>query len=74
MAKVKVSKLERPYHSGDWHDAPLKWTVQGPGAEVQDFSRKADAEEYAKLRRRNTAAEASRKFIQGHGWSAPNPI
>ncbi|AKF13639.1 hypothetical protein PHIN3_376 [Sinorhizobium phage phiN3] len=52
MTKIVVSKLAREIHDGDWHDAPLRWQVAGPGAEIQNFSTKKDALLYAKLRRK----------------------
>jgi hypothetical protein len=62
----KVEKLPVPERSGDWHDAPLKWKVVGPGAEVQKFSRKADAALYARIRgRRADMASAGRAYAVG---------
>lgn len=58
-----VEKLPRPEPSGDWHDPPLKWKVVGPGDEVQKFSRKADADMYARIRgRRADQAAAVRDY------------
>ncbi len=51
MEKLLIEPLPSPEHAGDWHDAPLKWIVRGPGAEVQKFSRKVDAALYRRLRR-----------------------
>jgi len=49
---VTVSKLARPQYSGDWHDKPLRWSVDGPRSECQKFSTKQDALQYARIRRR----------------------
>lgn len=49
--KITVARLEREIHEGDWHDAPSRWNVTGPGTEVQRFSRKVDALAYARVRR-----------------------
>ena len=43
--------VEAAFVPGDWHDKPLKWEVKGPAAEVQNFSTKANAIMYAKIRR-----------------------
>lgn len=51
MAKTIVSKLERAVHCGDWHDRPLRWQALTNGVERQLFATKADACEYARLRR-----------------------
>lgn len=47
--QLTVSKLPRPEHCGDWHDRPLRWIVTG--AEIQKFSTKRDAQQWAKCRR-----------------------
>ena len=61
---VTVSRLAEPQFSGDWHDKPLVWTVQGPSSEVQNFRTKAWALAYARLRRQsNSFDEAQRRFI-----------
>ena len=58
--KITVQKLETPVYSGDWHDPPLKWSVNGPGEEVQLFYTKANALMYKKVRpRAANMAEAS---------------
>lgn len=63
MKKVTVKKMACRELSGDWHDAPLKWTVDGPNTECQKFSTKKDALEYAKARRHSeTQQEAMKKF------------
>jgi hypothetical protein len=63
-SKVKVSRLENPYHAGDWHDPVLKWTVTGPNNERQDFSTKKDALLYAKCRRNSASfKEAGDKYL-----------
>lgn len=62
---VTVSALAVPYRDGDWHDKPLRHTVQGPGVDVQNFSTKKDALKYASIRRRAASqAEACRLFMQ----------
>jgi hypothetical protein len=40
---VKVSRMDKPQASGDWHDKPLRWIVTGPDSEVQKFATKKDA-------------------------------
>lgn len=52
MNKVTVTRMETPEHHGDWHDAPVKWQVKGPGKELQKFSTKKDATLYARIRRK----------------------
>lgn len=52
MTTIRIEKLERPEHQGDWHDKPLKWQAVGPGSEVQKFATKADATLYARIRRK----------------------
>ena len=65
MTTVTVSKLATPYHDGDWHDTPLRWTVIGPGKEVQNFSTKKDALKFASIRRKSPDyATASREFAK----------
>lgn len=51
---VRVEKLDKPEHCGDWHDKPLRWQVLGPRSECQKFSTKRDAQHYASIRRRKT--------------------
>lgn len=48
----RVSCLLRPYRDGDWHDPLTRYSVQGPGNEVQEFSTLKDANKYASIRRR----------------------
>ena len=36
--------------SGDWHDKPLRWAVNGPAGEVQKFSTRKEACRYKSLR------------------------
>lgn len=63
MKKITVQKMETPKHEGDWHDAPLRWEVIGPGSELQRFSTKLNADTYAKIRRKaKDFAEASRQY------------
>lgn len=52
--EIKIVKLEREEHCGDWHDKPLRYAVNGPRSECQKFSTKKDARKYASLRRRNS--------------------
>ena len=52
--QIEIVKLQRPEHCGDWHDKPLRYSVNGPRSECQKFSTKKDAEKYASLRRRVT--------------------
>ena len=50
---IIITKLVQPEHSGDWHDKPLRYAVFGPGAEVQKFCTKKDAESYRRIRRKS---------------------
>lgn len=59
MERLIVEPLPSPEHAGDWHDAPLKWIVRGPGAEIQKFSRKVDARQYASIRRKSPSFNAA---------------
>lgn len=60
---ITISKLDCFERSGDWHDKPLRWRVDGPGAEVQKFSTRKDAEQYARLRRKLTLDQAIKSFV-----------
>lgn len=61
--EVRIEKLDRPEHHGDWHDKPLRYAVMGPGVECQKFSTKKEAKTYATDRRRSsTQAEAFQKW------------
>lgn len=61
---MKIERLPEPIASGDWHDKPLKWTVIGPGDEVQNFRTKKDATTYARIRKTAPSfREAARIFI-----------
>lgn len=51
--KITIEKLPNPEHSGDWHDAPLRWIVKGPGTETQKFATKAHATLYRRCRRQS---------------------
>ena len=65
MQAITIRLLKRPMHSGDWHDKPLKWTVNGPNNEVQNFVTKKDATLYKKLRRNaKDQLEAINLFVQ----------
>jgi hypothetical protein len=62
---LTVSELDRPIHSGDWHDKPLRWTVTGEGAQTQHFRTKRDAEAWARAYRdAATYNEASREWMR----------
>ena len=50
--KIEIIKLDSPEHCGDWHDKPIRWSVNGPGSECQKFSTKCDAQRYASVRRK----------------------
>jgi len=52
FSEIKVEKLERPEHCGDWHDKPLRYAVNGPRSECQKFSTKKDAMTYRSMRAR----------------------
>lgn len=60
--KITISKIQTEA-SGDWHDKPLRWAVNGPGSEIQKFTRQADARTYLQIRRQcKTQAEAIRIY------------
>ena len=62
---ITVTRLDQPYHSGDWHDKPLAWAVDGPGLEVQHFSTRKNAELYARCRRKASGMnEASNLYCR----------
>ena len=62
---VRIEKLARPYRDGDWHDAPLRWSVIGPAAEVQNFSTRKDARTYKRIRVVSpNFADAQRRFVR----------
>ena len=56
--QIVVYAIE-PEHHGDWHDKPLRYSVRGPGAEVQKFSTKKEAQRYASIRRRSADRQAA---------------
>lgn len=63
--QIEVIALAAPVHSGDWHDKPLRWTVQGPGTELQNFVTKKDAMRYRSIRKRSFSfAEAIKAYCQ----------
>lgn len=63
MAAITISQMPKPEASGDWHDKPLKWLVEGPGEERQKFSTKAWATLYKRCRKASSDAnEATRNF------------
>jgi hypothetical protein len=55
---IRVAKLNHAIQAGDWHDAPMRWTVTGPGSEVQHNQTRKGAELYAKIRR-NSADQST---------------
>lgn len=58
-----ISLLPHPEHCGDWHDKPLRYSVQGPANEIQKFSTKKEAIRYRSIRRQSaTQHEAIRAF------------
>jgi len=62
--KITITKLQHAIHSGDWHDAPLKWAVLGPLTERQLFATKRDATIYKRLRRSaQNDQQAQRAFL-----------
>jgi hypothetical protein len=64
-SQPRVSCLLRPIKDGDFKDPPLKYSVIGPGNEVQNFSTLRWANIYASVRRRSRdQVEAGRKFSQ----------
>lgn len=64
MNRIKVTRMEQPEHSGDWHDKPLKWRVDGPANEVQKFQTRKNAEQYATIRRHSADFnEAHRAYV-----------
>lgn len=63
--KIHVVKLDQMVYSGDWHDAPLKWGVYGPGDEVQLFRTKNHAVKYKSIRKcANSFKEAVEVFVK----------
>ncbi len=64
--KITITKLVNPMHVGDWHDAPLKWTVNGPYNEVQHFETKKNALRYVSIRRKTSdPVEINRQYVHG---------
>lgn len=60
---IKIVRLFKVEESGDWHDAPLKWKVEGPKLEVQKFATKKEATRYASIRRTSKdQTEAFRRY------------
>lgn len=65
MAPIRIERLARPIHEGDWHDTPLKWEVIGPGDELQRFSTRDDARRYRRIRRRSASFnEACNAYVK----------
>ena len=65
MTKIVVEALPEPIYAGDWHDKPLRWTVKGPGNEVQNFSTKTWANKYKCIRRKSvTKHVAMNEFVR----------
>lgn len=46
-----ITPIIPPEHSGDWHDKPLKWQVNGL-PEVQKFCTKKDAQAWIRIRKK----------------------
>ena len=63
---ITITKLSSPVHSGDWHDAPLKWSVNGPLTERQLFATKRDATIYKRLRRSAQSVQAATRAYIVH--------
>lgn len=62
-----LQKMDHAEHAGDWHDAPLRYRVNGPGTECQKFSNKKEADKYRVFRRRfATQREAGDAW---HSWA-----
>lgn len=63
--EIEVVALPFPLRDGDWHDRPLRWKVQGPGNEVQNFVTKKDALRYRSIRKRSFSfTEAVKAYCQ----------
>lgn len=56
-----IERLQSPEHSGDWHDKPLRWKVNGP--EVQKFATKRDAKLWARFRSKMSFNEAMTTYL-----------
>ena len=69
MTDIIVTKLVQPEHCGDWHDKPLRYAVFGPGAEVQKFSTKRDAEVYRSVRRKAVSCSDAYRAFSAKVWS-----
>lgn len=53
---IKIEKLERKEHHGDWHDPLLGWRAVGPAREngsmeLQKFKNRDEARLYARIRK-----------------------
>lgn len=58
-----ITPIIPPEHSGDWHDKPLKWQVNGL-PEVQKFPTKKDARMWIRIRKKAPSfIEAMRVFL-----------
>ena len=65
--KITITKLQHAIRSGDWHDAPLRWSVNGPLTERQLFATKRDATVYKRLRKTaKNDHQAQRAFVFNH--------
>ena len=63
--KITVERMETEVYSGDWHDKPLRWKVVGPNYEIQQFSTKADATRYKRIRATSKDfKEASNRYVK----------
>lgn len=66
MHKIRIEKLDKPYRDGDWHDPYLKWSVIGPGTEVQNFYTKANATLYKRFRKQCTSMQEASFLYRIH--------
>jgi hypothetical protein len=65
VEQMEISIVAIPSErSGDWHDKPLRYAVNGPGNEVQKFPTKRSAENYRTVRRKAaTMSEAIAAYV-----------
>jgi hypothetical protein len=63
MQTLQIEKLASPEPAADWHDAPYRWIVKGPGTEAQKFPTKREATLYKRIRSRSASfIEATRVY------------
>jgi hypothetical protein len=63
---IKISKLDRPVHAGDWHDKPLRWEVtsDAPWVHRQLMTTRKQARQWAScLRMAGTWVGATNLFL-----------